>query len=69
MMQRTRTSALIALIGLSLLLVAVVAGCGSSSTANDNSTGVSQPSGLFPAFVGDKWGYIDKTGSWVIQPQ
>jgi hypothetical protein len=26
-------------------------------------------SGLFPVIVGDKWGYIDKTGKIVINPQ
>jgi hypothetical protein len=26
-------------------------------------------SGLFPVIVGDKWGYIDKTGKVAIKPQ
>jgi hypothetical protein len=26
-------------------------------------------SGLFPVIVGDKWGYIDKTGKVAISPQ
>jgi hypothetical protein len=39
----------------------VVAGC-------DSTESTTETSGLYPVSVDGKWGYIDKTGAWAIEP-
>jgi WG containing repeat len=42
-----------------------------SSTPGSTWTGVTAPADrpLFPVHVGGKWGFIDQTGAWVIEPR
>ena len=42
-------------------------GCGSSGDAAGDNSAETSPA-MFPAFEGGLWGYIDKTGAWVIKP-
>ncbi len=63
-MLSSRTSPPIMLVGLTLLLALVVAGCDSS-----DATVTTDTSELYPVSVDGKWGFIDNTGTIKVEPQ